>query len=82
VNWRFQDDPDAEVRVDLAEGEEAEPDEKIVKAVRSAAKAIAKELGGECHVEVLAHETTAGRGFRPGHVQMTVSRLGPKTKRK
>lgn len=75
MNWHVEGD---ELRVEHAEGENTEPDKQLVTAARRAATSLAKKLGGECHVEVHGHETTVGKGFRPGHVTLSVSRLDPK----
>lgn len=77
MNWRTDGD---DLKVDTAEGEEAEPDKALVAAARKAAATLAAKLAGskDHHVEITGHETTSGRGFRPGHVTITVSRIGPK----
>ena len=76
MNWAIG--ADGKLAVELAEGEDAEPSKALVTKARRAAKSLAGELGGEVHVELHGHETTAGRGFRPGHVTVTVSRANPK----
>lgn len=88
MNWRLECDAKdiskADITVDLAESEEAkkpkpQPNADLVKAVRSAGKEIADTLGSkDVHFEANVHETTEGRGFRPGHVSFTISKLDPK----
>lgn len=79
MNWRITTDSrhlaNAEPEVELAEGEDAKPSQTLVNSARQAARDIASKLEGSAHIEVHAHETTEGRGFRPGHVIVTVSKL-------
>lgn len=76
MNWHV--DSEGELTVELAEKEEAEPDKQLVATAKRAATSIAKKLSGDTYVGIHGHETTSGRGFRPGHVTLTVSKLDPK----
>jgi hypothetical protein len=77
MNWHI--DSDGELHLELAEKEKAEPaDKQLVATAKRAATSIAKKLGGKTSVEIHGHETTSGRGFRPGHVSVTVSKVDPK----
>lgn len=85
MNWHITSEAkklkDAELVVEHGDqdNDKAEPDPKLVAAARKAAGAIASTLGSkDVHVEIHAHEATKGRGFRPGHVVLTVSKLDPK----
>lgn len=82
MNWHLETTGDKVARakpveVLRAEGEEAEPDAKLLAATRQAAKLIAAALGGEVHITAKGHETILGNGFKAGHVQLVVSRLDP-----
>lgn len=88
MNWRIECDAkeisSAEIQVELSESEEGKkskpsPSDDLVKVVRKAGKDIADALGSAAvHFEANVHETTEGRGFRPGHVSFSVSKLDPK----
>lgn len=79
MNWRIDTTSDklakAEPIVELAENEDAEPSKPLVNAARKAARELAAKQQGTCSIEIHGHETTKGRGFRPGHVTVTVSKL-------
>jgi hypothetical protein len=83
MNWHLvatgDDLKGAKITVEHAEGEDdtVGPDPAIVKATRRIAATLAQHLGGDVHVELHGHETLAGRGFRPAHVSLSVSRRAP-----
>lgn len=85
MNWQLNTaDKLTDAELEVARGEndkpDIDPDPALVKAARKAAADIAGALGksADHHIEVRGHETTRGRGFRPGHVTISVSRLDPK----
>lgn len=86
MNWTIQTTADkiddAELVIERGEQDKAsaKPDPALVKATRKAAKDTAALMGlaaARISVEAHAHETTAGRGFRPAHVSLTLSRIAP-----
>lgn len=87
MNWRLAGHHKKvaaqDIEIDHAEDEDpgkAKPTPGLVEAARTAADQLANELGGNVHVEIHGHETTKGRGFRPGHVIITASKVDPKAK--
>ena len=80
MNWRIETTgaaSGADVDVQLAEDETAEPTPALLAAAIAAGDSLAATLGGEVSVTVNGHETTTGDDFRPAHVTVTVSRLDP-----
>lgn len=85
MNWRIaceaKDLKDTEPVVEHGDqdNEKAEPDKALVDLAVKAAESIASKLDSkDVHVEINGHEATKGRGFRPGHVAISVSKLDPK----
>lgn len=84
MNWHLSTEAKKlkDVELDVEHGDQdndkAEPDDKVVAAAKKAAATIASALDSkDIHVEIHAHEATKGRGFRPGHVVLSVSNLDP-----
>lgn len=82
MNWRVtgQAGDLGTTEIDRAEGEgkDVKPSPALVTYARTAADTLAQKLGGkDVSVEIHGHDSK-GRGFTPGHVTVTVSRLDPK----
>lgn len=71
----------ADLEVTHAEGEDKKetPDADLLAYAKTAASKLAEKIGtDDTAITIQGHQTTKGRGFRPGHIELVISLLDPK----